>query len=182
MLTITEALAEIKTIGKRMEVKRAFILAHLQRPEQLRDPLTKDGGSAVAIARETQSIKDLGERIVAIRAAIAHANATTTITVEGQTKTIADWLTWRREVAPGLTALHAAIAQDIARARGEAQKRGWNVIGAAVAVSGDAPSTPTLVVNVDESDLGKTQETMQLTLGALDGQLSLKNATVTLNL
>ena len=38
-LTITEALAEIKTIGKRVEAKRTFINGILWRPEAIRDPL-----------------------------------------------------------------------------------------------------------------------------------------------
>lgn len=44
-LTITEALAEIKTVGKRVEKKREFIKAFLARQDGVKDPLEKDGGS-----------------------------------------------------------------------------------------------------------------------------------------
>ena len=44
-MTITEALAEIKTIQKRIDKKREFILHHTYRQHTLRDLLEKDGGS-----------------------------------------------------------------------------------------------------------------------------------------
>lgn len=37
-MTITEALAEIKTIGKRLEKKRAAIAGNLARDSRLKDP------------------------------------------------------------------------------------------------------------------------------------------------
>lgn len=40
-ITITEALAEIKTVAKRIEKKRDFIRAYLSRQEGVRDPLEK---------------------------------------------------------------------------------------------------------------------------------------------
>ncbi len=51
-LTITEALAEIPTIEKRIEKKREFILNYLYRQSSVRDPHEKDGGSTVLIVRE----------------------------------------------------------------------------------------------------------------------------------
>ena len=53
-ITITEALAEIKTVGKRVEKKREFIKSFLARQDGIKDPLEKDGGSYQAIARERQ--------------------------------------------------------------------------------------------------------------------------------
>ncbi|MFA5152932.1 MAG: hypothetical protein WC554_10255, partial [Clostridia bacterium] len=97
-ITITEALAEVPTISKRIEKKQEFIRSFLSRQSAVRDPHEKDGGSSVLIQRELQGIKDLQQRLIDIRSAIQNANAENVITVEGTTQTIADWLTWRREV------------------------------------------------------------------------------------
>src|SRR5438105_988378 len=99
-ITITEALAELKTIDKRIEKKREFVLGYLLRQEMFKDPLEKDGGSVSAIRREMQAIHDLEERKISIRRAIQQANERNTVTVAKQTRAIADWLVWRREVAP----------------------------------------------------------------------------------
>src|SRR5579863_1653454 len=63
-LTITEALAEIKTINKRLESKRESVRNYIARDVRVRDPLEKEGGSAEFIKRERQAIIDLEERIV----------------------------------------------------------------------------------------------------------------------
>lgn len=100
-MTITEALAEIKTIFKRIETKKNSIGQYMYRLENQKDPLEKDGGSAEFIQRELQAISDLEERVVALRRAIAEANCNTTIEVDGVKRTIEDWLIWRREIASG---------------------------------------------------------------------------------
>src|SRR5216117_1550011 len=100
-MTITEALAEIKTIGKRIAKKRESISGYIARQDNLKDPLGSEGGSVEFIKRERQAIRDLEERIVELRAKIARANATTIIAVNGDSRSVADWLTYRREVAPG---------------------------------------------------------------------------------
>ena len=51
-ITITEALAEIKTISKRLEKKRESIFNFVGRQDGIRDPLEKDGGSVEFIIRE----------------------------------------------------------------------------------------------------------------------------------
>src|SRR5277367_6394116 len=99
-VTITEALAELKTIDKRIQKKREFVLGYLLRQEMFKDPLERDGGSVSAIKREMQSIRDLEERKIGIRRAIQQANERTNVTVGKQTRSIADWLVWKREVAP----------------------------------------------------------------------------------
>jgi len=99
-ITITEALAEIPTIEKRIEKKEEFILNYLYRQSSVRDPHEKDGGSNVLITREKQAIADLQLRLIKIRSAIQKANSENSITIGAQTKTITDWLTWRREIAP----------------------------------------------------------------------------------
>lgn len=172
-LTITEALAEVKTIGKRIAKKREFIGGYLVRQDKLKDPLVNEGGSAAAIAREQQAVDDLESRIVAIRRAIADANARTEITLHGVTRTISDWLTWRREVAPARQAFNQKARGTLAQLRLEAQRKGVALRGSEVEVT----DPNDLIVNVSEVELSKEAETMEHILGDLDGQLSLKNAT-----
>jgi len=173
-ITITEALAEIKTIDKRIAKKQESILPYLWRQEQLRDPHEKDGGSVLYVQQELQSIGDLGGRKMALRRAIQRANDTNTIELVGVQRSISDWLTWRREVAPGQQSFYKQMANHIHQARAQAQAKGFAVVGA-----GAVSSSPSdLLVNVNEKDLSAKMEELESILGSLDGQLSLKNATV----
>lgn len=173
-LTITEALAEIKTIGKRLAKKREAIGPYLARQEGIKDPLEKSGGSPAFLISERQAIADLESRIVELRRGIRKANEATTIVIEGKSQTIADWLIWRREIAPGVASFLGGLRASLNNIRLNAQKNG----NAVVSKDGQ-PAAPTdVLVNLDEADLNKSIETLETILGTLDGQLSLKNATV----
>lgn len=175
-MTITEALAELKTIQKRLEKKREFVGSYLAQHHGIKDPLEKDGGSVEVVRRERQAISDLELRIVAIRTSIQKVNQQTPITVEGITRTIAEWLTWRKEVASGAQAFIEKMRRSILQARTQAQQKGYAVVSATVAMGASDPMD--VVVNVDEGELAKQAEQLETILGTLDGQLSLKNATV----
>lgn len=180
-ITITEALAELKTIGKRVEKKVEFIGQYVTRQDGVKDPLEKSGGSVEMIRRERQSIADLQVRHVAIRVAIQKINHVETITIGGQSKTIAEWLTWRKEVAPDQQKTVAKIRELVKVYREQAAQRGWGVVNAsATIVNADVKPTDVLI-NVDEAALAQEAETIEEILGTLDGQLSLKNATVTID-
>lgn len=172
-ITITEALAEIKTIGKRLDKKRQNVLLYLARQEGIKDPLEKEGGSAAFVAAERQSIADLGSRIVDLRRGIQKANEATSVTLGGKTRTIADWLIWRRDVAASEGSFLAQIRQQLNAVRDQARKNGSGV----VASSAEANTPADFVVNVNEQDLASQIEAHEEILGQLDGQLSLKNAT-----
>jgi hypothetical protein len=100
MTTITEGLADLKTLRKRIDKKRESLGPYLARAEAIRDPLEKQGGSASHIKAEIQAVADLEAQYLDIRRRIAAANDATQITVSGVTKSIAQWLIWRREIAP----------------------------------------------------------------------------------
>lgn len=173
-MTITEALAELKTIQKRVEKKRQYIGQYLGRQEGLRDPLEKDGGSPAVIARERQAISDLQTRHVAIRTGIQKINQVTPIVVAGVAKTIAEWLTWRKEIAPGAQTFVTSLRASVESNRKQALQKGFAVVSATV-----APTAPTdIIINVDEAALAAEAEQLEIILGTLDGQLSLKNATI----
>lgn len=173
-ITITEALAEIKTIGKRLEKKREFIVQYIGQQHGLRDPLEKEGGSVTALAREHQSIKDLELRIVHLRRAIHKANDATTITVAGITRSISEWVIWRKEVMPAAKAFLRKQRDTISLGRSNAQRHGGTVIQ-----PGQTADKPIdFVININETELAAATETIETIDGELDGQLSLKNATV----
>ena len=169
-LTITEALAELKTLGKRIEKKREFVAAYLWRQEKFKDPLEKTGGSVTAIKAERQAIADLEERLVLIRRRINDANALTPVTIGETTRSLADWIIWKRDVSAGQVAFLAKMGTAVAHVRKEATQKGLTVL------SGAATTPDDVIVNVDEQELAKQMEALQDVLGKLDGQLSLKNA------
>lgn len=169
--TITEGLAEIKTISKRLEKKRLFIIDNLFLQGNLRDPLEKQGGSETAIKEARQSIDDLEKRIIRIRSAINQANTQNTITVNGESKTIAEWIIWRREIAPHSRSFLNNLNQNIQSVRQQAAQKGMTVTHEA-----DNPTEVTIFL--DEKALAAEIEGLEAILGELDGQLSLKNATI----
>jgi len=175
-ITITEALAELKTIDKRIEKKREFVLTYLLRQEMFKDPLEKEGGSVSAIRRELQAVGDLEERKVAIRRAVQKANELTTVTIGRFTRSVADWLVWRRDVSPGQSQLLTVLRTRIDGARREAIQRGGNL-----SAGGDGARSGDVIVNVNEQELARDIETLEEILGTLDGQLSLKNATTVID-
>jgi hypothetical protein len=174
MPTITEALAEIKTIGKRMPPKQQQIMQNIARQEGLKDPLIKEGGSVAVIAAARQSMTDLETRHVALRLAIQEANRRTDITIDGETHSIAYWLTWRKEVLPGRRTFLTQLGNVIQQNRQAALSKGFSV----VRIDQTPAQGSDLMINVDEDGLAKEIEHLAKIEGDLDGQLSLKNATV----
>ena len=174
-ITITEALAEVPTIAKKVSKKQQFVQDFLSRPAAVRDPHEKDGGSAELIRRELQAIADNEQRLIAIRSGIAQSNAVTKITIGTTTRTVADWLTWRREIAPTQQMRLNGMANTLRTLRNKAQQQG-------VKVAENPEGFTDYIININERDLADQIEALETTLGALDGQLSLKNATTTIAL
>ncbi len=182
-LTITEALAEMKTIDKRIEKKNDYILNYLIREEDRRDPLDSEGGSVTVIAREKQAINDLLERKVKIRMIINRINADILLTVGGVTRSIAEWIVWRRDAAPILRDLLTEQSRRIRAARTrDVQTANVRRTASGLTSKVEEPRAVDIVVNVPEGELATQIENLEQTLGSLDGQLSLKNATVLVEL
>lgn len=175
-MTITEGLAEIKTLEKRIAHKMAAVIPYVARPAALVDPLAGKGGSQKYITGEMQSIRDLQSRIVHIRTAIQATNLRTKLIVGGWEQTIAEWLTWRKEVSANQRLLLTNIRSQISRARGEgAPSPARKAVAEASGVASDQTN-----VFVDEAAIIAASEALEETLGVLDGRLSLLNATVPL--
>ena len=169
--TITEALAELATLQKRIEKKRESVKQYLARQEQLKDPLEREGGSRAFIERERQSIHDLEERIIRIRQSVQAANIATQLTVLGQTRSIAGWLIWRRDVMDGQRKFLGSMNTAIQNARAETMRKGLAMVG------GDTTKPIDVIINLDEAALQKDIERLEELIGTLDGALSLVNAT-----
>lgn len=175
-MTITEALAEIKTITARVEKKRAAVMPYLVRDGRVIDPHEKDGGSVGFVGRERQGIHDLEERLVAIRTAIQRKNLDTSLTLEGETRSLAAWLTWRREVSAGSKTFLSSIASHIQGHRQRERGRSF------VQPGNELTKPEDIIVAVNEAALSAEIEQMETLLGTLDGKLSLLNATITIDI
>ena len=172
-ITITEALAEIKTIGKRLEKKRESVFQYIGRQEGIKDPLEKSGGSEKFIKQETQAIGDLESRIIALRSGIQRTNDVTTVTIGTISRTISEWLIWKRDVLPKSKEFLGKFRQVIQGIKDNAKRQGNMVVA-----KGETPQAPTdVIINMDEAKLASQIENLEEVIGSLDGQLSLKNAT-----
>lgn len=177
-ITVTEALQELKTIASRINKKQDSIGNYIARDSRILDPLEKTGGSADFISKERQSIGDLRARLIKIRSSIQAKNLSSELTIQGYTRTVSDWLTWRREVSEGEKNFITAMLASIRKIRGEVQKVGGSVSRtASVTPDFNNQTPPNIVVNVDELELMHQQEKLETILGELDGKLSLFNAT-----
>lgn len=171
--SITEALAELKTIDKRIQAAAEFISKYAIRQGSTIDPLDDEGGSHVIVPQKMQSITDLLERKLAIRTAINKVNAVTNVTVCGVTKTVAEWIVWRRECS-GKELLHLTNFQrGIMDARQQCNAKQMTLKD-----DGTQPSKVTEVSSfIKELALQKRIEWIHEVNGTLDGKLSLVNAT-----
>lgn len=176
-ITITEGLAELKTLTSRIAKKREHSSHYILRDSRAVDPLLSTGGSEAFVAQEWQAIRDLEYRFVKIRNAIAKKNLETFLTLDNYTFCITDWLTWRREVSGLKLSYWKNVFASIQRARKEAQ----NLVSK---TENNPPglASPSLLVNVNESDLITSIEGLEKTLSDLDGKLSLLNATTLIDI
>jgi hypothetical protein len=170
-MTITEALAELKTLRARIEKKQKFVHSYCARQRVLQDCYVEEGGTPQKITEELQAIGDLEKRIVRIRLAILAANLSLPLTIQKVTQSVQGWLTWRREIADSRKGFVSGIIREVARIKHEAVSRGGEI--------GDGPAKNNfdLVIQVDESSFNKENEHLVEILGELDGQLSVINAT-----
>jgi hypothetical protein len=174
--TITEALAELRTIEKRIAKKSKVIEGNIARPEWVKDPFEGAGGTASYIEREDQAIRDLETRWIQIRTAISKANAENSINILERRMMISQWLCWRREIADGtlrrLKRYHANITESRKSAEGKT-----------VRLQPDQEETQVQInVFMDEPELIRQIEEIETILSELDGQLSLKNAQIEIDI
>lgn len=173
-MTVTEALAEIKLIEKKIAKKEETVRAHLSRYENTPDPFQSvSGGSKAAVQAEVQSVKDLREKLVRIRGAIATANIENTVTVGEATRNIYDWLTWKREIANKERDFYQAIHTTL-KLQLDTNAQRPNVYKDETGVVQVAK----LIPNVDYAEFLTRHQKLTDMIETVDGKLSLKNATI----
>lgn len=172
-MTITEALSEINLIAKKVEKKKEMVLQNVVKPKHVKDKIETEGGSRAFVISEVQSINDLIKRHVSIRGAVAKANIENSITISGKTDTIHNWLTYRRDFAQKQidfkTNIHRTVKNEVDK-----------IVKQPQVYKDDAGMTHLLEIesNVDFAAFMKSAEEEQEVFDRLDGQLSLKNATI----
>lgn len=176
-MTITEALAEVRLIEKKIEKGKQMVGQHVARFDHVIDPFEEQGGSRMVVTRELQSLHDLGERRVKIREALSEANLKTMLAIGTTTRSITGWLAWKREVAESeqrvMVQLVSQAQQHIERAQSKPTVYKEK--------DGEEPKLAKLILNVDISDLNAKAMAIEEILGVLDGKLSLLNATTVIN-
>ena len=85
--------------------------------------------------------------------------------------TIAEWLTWRREIQGEAARFMRNLQETLARVRQDPRNQ-----GRAIRSDGEA-GTNDIIAHIDEAALAKSYDEYMETIGALDGRLSLANAT-----
>lgn len=173
-ITITEALAEINLISKKVTKKQTDILGNVVRVSHVKDPYEADGGGFAHNDREHQAIKDLNKRTVRIRAAISTANTTNSLRIGDEEKTIFEWLAWKREVANPYLSFVQQVYTNVKHTLDTAANRPQLIKDE---IEGKAKLVE-YVTNVDYPKWLKEYEVTQEKLDRLDGLLSLKNATI----
>lgn len=171
-MTVTEALAEIKTLQNRREKKRQFKLQYLTRQDFQVDPLAKVGGAQTHLNEIQQSINDLEARQIKLRRAISVVNLANSLTIEGETRLVQDWLTWKRDISHEQRNFLNQQTSEIHRRREEAQRKGKQL----TQEENNEPRGDVLV-HIDVKKLAEDQDRLEKVLGTLDGRLSVFNAT-----
>lgn len=176
-ITITEALAELRTLAKRIEKKQEFVLNNLARQDGLKDPHEANGGTRKLVGESLQSIADLEDRELHIRTAIQASNLNSTLMVEGVTHSVAEWILWRRNISAAQKGRINRISATIDALRKRSSQQGNTV----VTINQTPTALTDLVVYVDEASLATISEQIETILGTLDGQLTLLNSITTIS-
>lgn len=176
-LTITEALSEINLIKKKIAKKKETILGALVRAAHVADPYVNQGGSEAFLKSEEQAILDLSRRLIKIRSAIAKANVESTVLINDEQQSIYDWLTFKREIADDLI----AFTQNACR---QVETHNSRVAQQPQVYKTDDGKTHLVEykVNIDQGAWLKKNEDLVEKKEKLDGQLSLKNATIVIEI
>lgn len=177
-ITITEALSEVNLIKKKIKAAHEKVSGMLFRLEHQADPFASEGGSAEVVKRELQSIGDLNGRLVGIRAAISRANLDNIIMINGFSQSIHNWLIWKREIAE----IHSKFVANVINIVGGQQASN----SARPQVYKDERSGEVMIVkqviNIEYPKWLEMQARQTETFEKLDGQLSLKNATILISI
>lgn len=180
-VTITEALATIKLVPKRINAKLQAARGYLIRERSTTDPLEKEGGSEAFVAATRQSVGDLIEDLVKMRTAVLGKSLSTELTImigeRTTTRTVQGWIIWRREAVPLLKELQGLLAIACQSAEQNAIKLKARV----VEDLGVGEGRHDILVTFHQTGFHKEVEELEMVLAKLDAELSRINATTTLS-
>jgi hypothetical protein len=175
-ITISEALQELKTIDKRIIAAKDFVLSYGIRQGSTIDPLDLEGGSHKVVPAKLDSLRDLLERKLAIRSAINAKNSMVNITIAKQTRTVADWIVWRREAFKIELESWQALQRKVLDARQQCLTKGMSL-----KEDGTQPSKVNEVgCFITEGTISSRINQLNEIESTLDGKLSVVNATTTI--
>lgn len=181
-LLITEGLQEIKINKALISKKRNTIHTYATRLSTTPDPLEKEGGTAKFLNSELHAIKDLEHNIVKIRLAITRKNLETNLSVKDVTKSISEWIVWRRDISEMQESSAQILISRVQQARA-AHERDTKQLQKQVDMNPNVViKESTILVLFDEQKLLKETEKTSEILGLLDGQLSVLNATTSIEI
>ena len=165
-ITVTEALGKISLIDKQIDAELAAVAPYIAYTDNLKDPLEKDGGSKNFVKSRVQSVDDMLKNKNRLRVAINTANLSNKVTVAEETRSVAEWLIWRRECLPK----QKHVVNQLLQAANNLRSR--------VNTSNQQHNQSVGVVsNLDEKKLNEEVLKIQSIENNLDTQLSLFNAT-----
>lgn len=173
-MTITEALAEIKLILKKIDKLQKVVNSNLFRYEHSKDPFESDGGSRMFAEASLQSIKNLYQRLSKIRAAITKANLENSLTIGDTTLSLHEWLTYKREIAKPTIAYYLELQNSLKQKMDEHDKRPQVYKDEATGKIEIAK----LHASLDYAKIVAENQKLSDIEQTLDGKLSLKNATI----
>lgn len=176
MTTITEALSELNLLKKKIEKKESVLREAIFNVAHAKDPFESEGGSKDYVGRELQAVSDLRRRFVKIRSSISKANLEHKITLGEETRSIYDWLSWKREISEGEISLYKDLYT-----RTESQINRVKQQPQVYKDENNENKMVSFIFNHDLGTLSKKQESLTETIEKLDGLLSLKNATITID-
>ncbi len=174
--TISEAMAELKLINAKVEKKIDFIKSNCVSYNHAEDPYKKEGGRQELIKQEEQAVNDLLKRYELIREKIMKANLDTDITINDTTKSIYSWLVWRKDVKENQERLYKTY--EIAENKNselEARPQSYKKEEKDGTVINEFIK---LTFNIKLDKYRKELENISDAFEKLDGILSLKNATI----
>lgn len=173
-LTITEALSEINLINKKITNAKENVYMHSTRVEHMKDPFEKEGGSQAFVQSQMQSIEDLKKRLIKIRSSILKANLENELEIDGTKMTISEWLTWKKEVAKDSTEFYSKAFRDC-KHKLDRQENAPQVFKDELT---NEVKCIKVIPNVDYAKCLEMTSKLDEVYQKLDGKLSLKNATI----
>lgn len=165
---LTMVLGEISVLKKRIDAIYGTIQEFLIRPSNLVDPIKDKGGSEHFIQEKMDEHRDLVTRLGYLKEVVNDANRHGTLTVQGTTKTVAQWLIWVHDEQPHLLNLIEQMLSKIRATRQMYQQ--WR----------PNETSSNFVVCVDEKSLMEMAERLKdMKNELISSQLSIFNATYT---